>query len=118
MYNPKSTKATEFIDHQEILDSLEYARANKNNTELIEGLIERARDCKGLSHREAALLLECDDPVLVDKMYHVAKEIKQKFYGNQNCMFAPSLPLLIIVSIAVFICPYHCKMNKQSAVKN
>ena len=83
MYNPKSTKATEFIDHQEILDSLEYARANKNNTELIEGLIERARDCKGLSHREAALLLECDDPVLVDKMYHVAKRSNRNFMETE-----------------------------------
>ena len=54
MYNPKSTKATEFIDHQEILDSLEYARANKNNTELIEGLIERARDCKGLKSQRSS----------------------------------------------------------------
>ena len=41
-----------------------YAKENKNNTELIENLIERARDCKGLSHREAALLLECEDPRL------------------------------------------------------
>ena len=52
MYDPKSTKATEFIDHQEILDSLAYAKENKDNTELIESLIERARDCKGLSHRD------------------------------------------------------------------
>ena len=49
MYNPKSTHATEFIDHQEILDTLEYARQNKNNTELIESLIERAKDCKGIA---------------------------------------------------------------------
>ena len=111
MYNPKSTKATEFIDHQEILDSLEYARANKNNTELIEGLIERARDCKGLSHREAALLLECDDPVLVDKMYHVAKEIKQKFYGNRIVMFAPLYLSNYCINGCVY-CPYHAK-NKH-----
>ena len=89
MYDVHSPKATEFIDHQEILDTLEYARANKDNLELVEGLIERARDCKGLSHREAALLLECDDPRLMEKMYHVAKEIKQKFYGNRIVMFAP-----------------------------
>ena len=89
MYDVHSTKATEFIDHQEILGSLEYAKAHKNDKELINSLIERARDCKGLSHREAALLLECDDPELVEKMYKVAKEIKQKFYGNRIVMFAP-----------------------------
>ena len=111
MYNPKSSKAEEFIDHQEILDSLEYARKNKNNKEMIQALIERARDCKGLSHREAALLLECDDPELIDKMYHVAKEIKQKFYGNRIVMFAPLYLSNYCINGCVY-CPYHAK-NKH-----
>lgn len=111
MYDPKSSKATEFIDHQEILDSLEYARKNKNNKEMIEALIERARNCKGLSHREAALLLECEDPVLIDKMYHVAKEIKQKFYGNRIVMFAPLYLSNYCINGCVY-CPYHAK-NKH-----
>ena len=91
MYDVKSTKATEFIDDQEILDTLAYAEENKNNRELINSLIERARDCKGLTHREAALLLECEDKELIEKMYHVAKEIKQEFYGNRIVMFAPCI---------------------------
>ena len=62
MYNPKSTIATEFIDDQEIRDSLTYAQENKSNYELINSLIELAADCKGLSHREAAVLLECYIP--------------------------------------------------------
>ena len=100
MYDVHSTKAAEFIDHQEILDTLEYAKANKGNKELVEGLIERARDCKGLSHREAALLLECDDPELVEKMYVVAKEIKQKFYGNRIVMFAPCIcPITVLMAV-------------------
>lgn len=111
MYNPKSKKATEFIDHQEILDTLEYARTNKGNTELIEKLIERAADCKGLSHREAALLLECEDPRLVEKMYRTAKEIKQKFYGNRIVMFAPLYLSNYCVNGCVY-CPYHAK-NKH-----
>ena len=61
MYDVRSPKATEFIDHQEILDTLAYARENKDNKELVSSLIERAKDCKGLTHREAALLLECED---------------------------------------------------------
>ena len=60
MYDRKSKIATEFIDDQEILDTLEYAQKNKRNRELIDSLLERAKDCKGLSHREAAVLLECD----------------------------------------------------------
>ena len=78
MYNPNSMIATEFIDHQEILDSLAYAEANKSNYALIDSLIERAADCKGLSHREAAVLLECDIPELNEKMYTLAKKIKQQ----------------------------------------
>ena len=73
MYDVKSKKATEFISHEEILSTLDYAEKNKDNRDLIESLIERARDCKGLSHREAALLLECDQPDLIEKMYKVAK---------------------------------------------
>ena len=64
VYNIKSRQAEEFINHQEILDTLEYARENKNNRTLIERLIDKAALCKGLTHREAALLLECDQPYL------------------------------------------------------
>ncbi|MBS6560453.1 MAG: [FeFe] hydrogenase H-cluster radical SAM maturase HydG [Clostridiales bacterium] len=115
MYNVKSKVATEFIDHQEILDTLEYAKENKNNLELINSLIERAKDCKGLTHREAMLLLECEDQELIEKMYHLAKEIKQKFYGNRIVMFAPLYLSNYCVNGCVY-CPYHLK-NKHIARK-
>ncbi len=115
MYNVKSKKATEFIDHQEILDTLEYAKTNKDNQELIEQLIERARDCKGLTHREAALLLECDQPDLIEKMFKVAKEIKEKFYGKRIVMFAPLYLSNYCINGCVY-CPYHAK-NKHIARK-
>ena len=115
MYNPKSKIATEFIDHQEILDTLEYAKANKNNRELIESLIERAKDCKGLTHREALVLLECEEQDLIEKMYKLAKEIKQKFYGNRIVMFAPLYLSNYCVNGCVY-CPYHAK-NKHIARK-
>ena len=89
MYNIKSRQTEEFINHQEILDTLEYAQANRNNRPLIESLIDKAALCQGLSHREAALLLECDEPELVQRIYHLAREIKRKFYGNRIVMFAP-----------------------------
>lgn len=83
IYQADSSKAEEFINHEEILETLEYAQANKNNRVLIEQLIEKAALCKGLTHKEAALLLECDQPDLIERIFHLAKEIKQKFYGNR-----------------------------------
>lgn len=106
MYNPNSMIATEFIDHQEILDSIAYAEANKSNYELINGLIERAADCKGLTHREAAVLLECDIPELNDKMYTLAKKIKQQIYGDRIVMFAPLYLSNYCINGCVY-CPYH-----------
>ena len=108
MYNVKSKQAEEFIDHQEILDTLDYALSNKNNRALIESLIEKAALCKGLSHREAALLLECDQPDLTERIFHLAREIKQKFYGNRIVMFAPLYLSNYCVNGCVY-CPYHAK---------
>ena len=115
MYNCKSKVATEFINDEEILDTIAYAKANKSNRELIEGLIERARDCKGLSHREAAVLLECDLEDLNDKMFTLAKEIKQKFYGNRIVMFAPLYLSNYCINGCTY-CPYHAK-NKHISRK-
>ncbi len=108
MYNVKSKQAEEFIDHQEILDTLDYALSNKNNRALIESLIEKAALCKGLSHREAALLLECDQPDLTERIFHLAREIKQKFYGNRIVMFAPLYLSNYCINGCVY-CPYHAK---------
>ncbi|MDE5611729.1 MAG: [FeFe] hydrogenase H-cluster radical SAM maturase HydG, partial [Odoribacter sp.] len=108
MYDVKSGKAEEFIDDAEILETLAYAREHKTDRRLMETLIERARDCKGLSHREAALLLECEEPDLVERMFAVAKEIKQKFYGNRIVMFAPLYLSNYCVNGCVY-CPYHAK---------
>ena len=89
MYNPKSKVATEFIDDAEILETLDYAQKNKANRALIEQILEKAKECKGLSHKEAAVLLECEIPDLIEKIFTLAKEIKQRFYGNRIVMFAP-----------------------------
>ena len=115
MYNVKSNKAEEFIDDQEILDTIEYAKKNKDNRELIFSLIERAKDCKGLSHREAMLLLECDIPEAIEEMEKVAKMIKEKLYGNRIVMFAPLYLSNYCVNGCVY-CPYHLK-NKHIARK-
>ena len=115
MYRVDSPKAEVFIDHAEIVDTLEYAAAHKSDRKLIEGILEKARDCKGLSHREAAVLLECDLPDLTEKIFHLAKEIKQRFYGNRIVMFAPLYLSNYCVNGCVY-CPYHLK-NKTIARK-
>ena len=115
MYKADSKIAEELIDHQEILDTLEYAHNNKSNRALIEQLIDKAAQFKGLSHREAALLLECDQPDLTERIFRLAQEIKHKFYGNRIVMFAPLYLSNYCVNGCVY-CPYHLK-NKTIARK-
>ena len=108
MYNPKSSKATEFIDDQEILETLAYAQENKHNKALIDAILEKAKTCKGLSHREAAVLLECDLEEENHRIFSMAKEIKQKFYGNRIVMFAPLYLSNYCINGCTY-CPYHQK---------
>ena len=111
MYNVKSPRAEEFIDDAEIRETLAYAEENKRNRPLIEGLIQKASLCKGLSHREAAVLLDCDEPDLVDKIFKLAEDIKRRFYGNRIVMFAPLYLSNYCINGCLY-CPYHAK-NKS-----
>ncbi|NLC18590.1 MAG: [FeFe] hydrogenase H-cluster radical SAM maturase HydG, partial [Clostridiales bacterium] len=106
MYDVKSKVAEEFISHQEILDTLEYANANKDNKALIDEIIKKAEAMKGISHREAAVLLECDLEEETQRIYRLAKKIKEKFYGNRIVMFAPLYLSNYCVNGCVY-CPYH-----------
>lgn len=108
MYQPNSPHAAEFIDHQEILETLEFADRHKSNRATLEQLLEKAATCQGLTHREAALLLACDQPDLVERIYALAKEIKQRFYGNRIVMFAPLYLSNYCVNSCTY-CPYHVK---------
>ena len=108
MYDKLSSKAEEFIDHDEIMASINWADENKHQKALIDAIIERASDYKGLSHREAALLLACEDEELIQKMYALARKIKQHIYGNRVVMFAPLYLSNYCVNSCVY-CPYHTK---------
>ena len=108
MYNPKSSKAEEFIDNQEILDTLEYAQKNKSNIALIDEILNKARLRKGLSHREAAVLLDCNIPEKNEEIFTLANQIKNDFYGNRIVMFAPLYLSNYCVNGCVY-CPYHLK---------
>jgi len=115
MYDVKSLKAEEFISHQEILDTLVYAEANKHNEKLISEVIEKAKLRKGLTHREAILLLDCDIEEKNQEIYALAEQIKKDFYGNRIVMFAPLYLSNYCVNGCVY-CPYHAK-NKHIARK-
>ncbi len=106
MYNPKSSVATEFIDDDEIQQTLAYAAANKNNRELVDAILEKAKEYKGLSHSEAAVLLDCELPEENEKIRNLAMEIKQKFYGNRIVMFAPLYLSNYCINGCTY-CPYH-----------
>ncbi len=122
-YNPKSLKAEEFINDGEIRATLEYAEQNKHNEALIDEILEKARPkktdkgtvCAGLTHREASVLLACDIPEKVEKIYQIAEEIKLAFYGNRIVIFAPLYLSNYCVNGCVY-CPYHLK-NKHIARK-
>ena len=115
MYNVKSLKAEEFISDEEIKETLEYAEANKNNIGLIDAIIEKAKLKKGLTHREASVLLACEIPEKLDEVYKLAQQIKKDFYGNRIVLFAPLYLSNYCVNGCVY-CPYHMK-NKHIARK-
>lgn len=111
MYDPKSPKAEEFICHEEVLESLKYAEDNKHNEKLIDEILEKARKRKGLTHREATVLLDCDIEEKNKEIYALAEQIKKDFYGNRIVLFAPLYLSNYCVNGCVY-CPYHMK-NKH-----
>ena len=108
MYDPKSMCADDFIDHQEILDTLSYAEQHKSDAVLIDSIIEKAKERKGLSHREASVLLACDIEEKNQEIYALAEQIKKDFYGNRIVMFAPLYLSNYCVNGCTY-CPYHAR---------
>lgn len=115
MYNVMSPKAEEFISNEEILECLEYGEKNKANRPLIEEILEKASKMKGISHREAIVLLDCELEDLNQKIYSLAEKIKLEFYGNRIVMFAPLYLSNYCINGCLY-CPYHAK-NKHIARK-
>ena len=115
LYNPKSSKAEEFINHEEILSTLAYADEHKHDRALITEILAKAKLEKGLSHREASVLLACDIPELNEEIFALAKKIKDDFYGDRIVLFAPLYLSNYCVNGCVY-CPYHAK-NKHIARK-
>ncbi len=116
MYDPKAMKAEEFIDDGEIVSTLQYADENKRNAELIGEILAKARECKGLSHREASVLLACELPDKNEEICRLAEEIKKEFYGNRIVLFAPLYLSNYCVNGCTY-CPYHGKNKTIPRVK-
>lgn len=107
-YNVKSPRAEEFIHDGEIIATLEYATQHRNDKVLVEEILARAAEGKGLNHRDAAVLLECDEPEIVERIFTLACQIKQRIYGNRIVMFAPLYLSNYCINGCVY-CPYHAK---------
>lgn len=105
-YDPKSTNADEFINHEEILETLAYADAHKNDRPLLKEILEKAKARKGLSHRDASVLLASEDEEINEEIFRLAKQIKQDFYGNRIVLFAPLYLSNYCVNGCTY-CPYH-----------
>ena len=116
MYNKKSLKAEEFINHEEIFRTLNFAEENKNNLDLINNILEKVRPikignethCKGLTHEEASVLLANDNPEITQKIFKLAEEVKEAFYGDRIVIFAPLYLSNYCVNGCVY-CPYHAQ---------
>jgi len=111
MYDVKSPRAEEFINHDEVLETLAYAESNKHNAELIDAIIAKAKLGKGLSHREAAVLLDCDIDEKNQEIYRLAEQLKKDIYGNRIVMFAPLYLSNYCINGCLY-CPYH-RQNKH-----
>ena len=107
-YDVKSERADEFISDAEIRETMAYAEAHKSDRPLIASILKKARECRGLDHREATVLLVSDQPDFEEEMFALARDIKQRFYGNRIVMFAPLYLSNYCVNGCVY-CPYHAK---------
>lgn len=115
MYDVKSLKAEEFISDEEIKATLAYADENKNNMEVVDEIIAKAKLGKGLTHREASVLLACENEEKLQEVYDLAKKIKEDYYGNRIVLFAPLYLSNYCINGCVY-CPYHMK-NKHISRK-
>ena len=116
MYNPKSSSADDFINHEEIIKTLSYAQENKNSKVLVNEILKKAKNKKGLNHREASVLLACSDNETLNEIYSLAKKIKEDFYGNRIVLFAPLYLSNYCINSCVY-CPYHKENNHMPRKK-
>ena len=118
-YNPKSLCADEFINDEEILETIAFADAHKDDVQLCYDILEK---CKPhlhpasehgaiITHREASVLLACEDAGVNAAIKQLAHDIKQAYYGNRIVLFAPLYLSNYCVNSCLY-CPYHAKNHE------
>lgn len=107
-YDKTSAVAAEFIADEEVMASLAYAEQHKNDRALLDEILDEAAKGNGLSHRQAAVLLESDDPEVTARLFSLARSIKEKLYGRRIVMFAPLYLSNYCINGCTY-CPYHAK---------
>ena len=112
IYDPKSRVAEEFINDQEIRDTLAYAEEHKSDVPLLMSILDKAAQFKGLTHREAAVLLACDVKEVNDRIFETAIKVKEHIYGSRIVLFAP----LYLSNYCVNTCTY-CQANAIMTMK-
>ena len=124
MYKIDSEIADEFINHDEIMSTIDYIQKNKSNKSLAQNILHKAENFTGLDYKDAAILLECDYAEINQQIFDLAGRVKKKFYGNRIVMFAPLYISNYCVNGCVY-CPYHSKNKNmprkklsQSEIKN
>ena len=105
-YDVKSNQAAEFINDAEIRASIEYAATHSDDRALIEEILAKAAEGRGLNHREAAILLACGEESIIERIFSLARSIKQRIYGNRIVMFAPLYLSNYCINGCTY-CPYH-----------
>jgi len=115
MYDPKSMDANAFISHDEILATLEQAKRDATDPERVRGILAKAATYAGLTHREAAVLLEVTDAETLEAIFALARTVKEHIYGRRIVMFAP----LYLSDFCVNKCTYcgynhdHCLARRK-----
>lgn len=106
-----SDKASSFICPEDIERTLRLASEYNSNKRIVESILDKAAEMKGLLPSEAAILLLNNAPDMTEKIFALAEKIKNAYYGNRVVLFAPLYLSNYCVNACTY-CPYHAK-NKN-----
>lgn len=108
MYDPKSMDSNVFIADEEVVETLRQAKCEASDPTRIREILHKAGEFQGLTHREAAVLLEVESPEVIADVFALARKIKEYIYGRRIVMFAP----LYLSDYCVNRCSY-CGYNNE-----
>lgn len=95
------------IDDEKLQRTLEKSASYTDDR--VTGILNKAKELKGISLEEAALLLNVNDKKLLQQIFDAAKYVKESIYGNRIVLFAP----LYISNICTNECVY-CAFRRSN----